>query len=251
MQVLFRQPYRPPKLGFIPPPPLLLERLGTSFPAPAESSVPNTNQSYVLQGPTADAIFLALGGAGLSYFAHFFPGVGEPIAMVGGLGLMGLGAYKLYNGVTGVNPPVIEDSSFPPDQTIGDVFKLTAKITAPINHTKIELTNRWALLFQSQKTVEVNLSVTNNGKKPITVQANFDTQEFTRPVFGQPDTAKFRTSWFIKSIEPGKTKDVKIWHPIDFLNTMFTSLDIAAKLVLRTHKDGPEAVFATTNFTAG
>jgi len=246
MQVVLNRPYRPPKLGFIPPPPLRLEWLGEPIPAPP----PNTLQGYVSQGAT-NAILLTLGGAGISYFARFFPGVGEPIAMVGGLGLMGLGAYKLYDAVTGVADPVIKNSPLPPGQVADDVFQLTAEIKTPAKNTKVELTNRWALLFQSQKTVAIAFSVTNHGPKPLTVRAEFQTQEFTRPIFGQPDTAKFMTPFLLENIAPGKTKTVEAWHPVDFLNTMFTSLDIAATLNLRTVETGEGHVFATTNFTAG
>jgi hypothetical protein len=207
-------------------------------------------QGLDLEGPT-NAILLAVGGIGLSYVSKFLPGIGEPIAMVGGLGILGLGVYKFYNGATGAKEPKIEEHPLPPGQVAADIYKLQAKIKKPANGTKVALTNRWALLFGSQKTVEISFSVTNNGDKPIAVEADFITEQFTRPLFGNPDTAQFVTPFLIKKIDPGRTVNVDAWHPVDFMNTMFTSLDIVGKLVLRTLPRDPGGVFATVDFTAG
>jgi hypothetical protein len=245
MQVANR-PYRPPKLGFMPPPPLCLGRL--SVPLPASSS--NVLQGLSIEGPT-NAILLAVGGVGLSYFARFMPGVGEPIAMVGGLGLLGLGVYKFYNVTTGAKVPVVRKSPLPPDQVADDVYQLLGKIKTPANGTKVELTNRWALLFGSQKTIAISFAVTNIGRKPVAVEAEFITEQFTRPVFGNPETAKFMTPFIIENIDPGRTVNVDGWHPVDFMNSLFTSLDIVGTLNLRTFPRDPGKVFSTVDFIAG
>jgi hypothetical protein len=245
MQVANR-PYRPPKLGFIPPLPLRLERMGASFPLPVAPQS-NMMEGFVSKG-TTDAILMAIGGAGVTYFARFLPGVGEPLGVAGGLGLLGLGTYKFYNAVTGASEPSVESTSIPADQVPEDVYQLRAKILTPVKSGKAELSSMWTALFSAQRTFKISFSVTNIGQKPVTAQIEFRTQEFTRPLFGQPDTAEFSTNYLLNRIMPGETRLVNTWHPIEIFFTL-PPIDVVASLILRASAVDPGRVVHTIDFT--
>lgn len=206
-------------------------------------------EGFVPRG-TTDAILLALGGAGLSYFSRFLPGIGEPIGLFGGLGMLGVGAYKLYNGVTGASEPSVESTSIPANQVPEDVYQLRAKIVAPVENSKAELSSMWTAIFSSQRTFKISFSVTNTGQKPVTAQIEFHTQEFTRPLIGQSETAEFSTNYLLEKIMPGETRLVKnVWHPIEIFFTL-APIDVVGSLILRASAVDPGRVVSTVHFTA-
>lgn len=249
MQVSLQRPYHPPKLGFIPPPPIRPARMGTSFPASTDVPQSNLLRGFESNGVTG-GILIAGGGAAISYFSRFFPGVGEPIALVGGLGLMGLGVYKFYNDVTGASEPASRTSPIPPGQVAEDVYQLQAKIVKPIENSKAELSNLWSSLFVNQLTFKISFSITNPGKKPVTPQVTFHTTESTRPLFGKADSVDFETNYIIPDLMPGETRNVDGNHPFEPLLTL-SPIDIMGTLILKASEQDHGVEIDWVHFTAG
>jgi hypothetical protein len=248
MKVPLRPSYAPPKLGFLPIPPPV-RRLGAEFPALAPMVPESVMQGFVPKGVT-DGILLAIGGAGITYFSRFFPGVGEPIGMVGGLGLMGMGVYRFYNVVTGGSEPTIESTTIPATQVPQDVYQLRGKILTPAQNGEAELSSMWTAIFSAQRTMKIAFSVTNTGQKAVTAQVEFYTQQFSRPLWGSPETAEFRTNYLLDKIGPGETKLVNAWQPIKMFQTL-APMDMTASLILRASAVDPGQVASTVSFTAG
>lgn len=248
MQVELKRSYAPAKLGFIPPKPFPFGRLGASFPE-AASPQASMMEGFVSKGAT-DGILLAIGGAGLTYFSRFFPGVGEPVGLVSGLGLLGVGAFKFYGVVTGQAEPNVQSTSIPANQLPEEVYQLRAKIVTPVNNSKAELSSMWTALFGTQRTFKISFSVTNVGTKAVTAQVEFHTQQFTRPLIGKSQQAEFSTNFLLDKIAPGETRLVTAWHPIEIFFT-FAPQDIVGSLILRASAIDPGQTVATVNFITG
>lgn len=209
----------------------------------------NLLRGYESKGVTGGLLITA-GGAAISYCSKFFPGVGEPIALVGGLGLMGLGVYKFYNDVMGTSEPTITTSPIPPGQDPEDIYQLQGKIVTPIDNSKAELSNLWSSLFMNRLTFKISFSIMNPGKKPVTPQVTFHTTESTRPLYGKADSVDFESNWVIPNIMPGETRNVTDQHPFEPLMTIFP-VDIHGILILKTSEKDPGIEVADVRFTAG
>lgn len=258
MQVPIRGMYQPPRLGFLPPMPQrprLAATIVSSFPV-LPSVAP---ESGLLTGyetkPLTDSIFLGVGGAGIAYFSRFFPGVGEPIALVGGLGLAALGVFKFYKVVTGDAEPNVVTVRKPVDQVPGDIQKLTGKILQPTNGSAAELSSMWTSVFQSQRTFRIKFAIINQSPKPLTALVEFKTEQTTRPLVGEPSVYEFSTDYLLQDIAPGATKILNGWHPVEALSNVFAaqsyrSQDVVARLLVRDDAKDPGKEVDSVKFTA-
>lgn len=247
MQVFLKSLYAPPKLGFMPPPPIRFGRLGTSFPSVAEP------QSNMMEGYSPksmkDGILLGIGGAAIAYFSRYFPGVGEPIGLIGGLGLLGLGTYKFYNVATDAALPDEKLQQIPAGQVPEDVYQLEAKIMTPGNNSIAQLSDNWSSLFGDLSTFKVRFSITNTGPKTVTAQLEFHTKQFTRPLFGKPDIVEFSTNYLIPPLKQNESIIMPGWHPVD-ISWTHAPVDIVGSLILKASAVDPGKVATTANFTA-
>ena len=258
-QVPIRGMYAPPGLGFLPPMPQrprLAAMVTASFPQVMPSVTPATGLlSGYQEKPLTDAIFLGVGGAGIAYFSRLLPGIGEPIALVGGLGLAALGVYKFYKVVSGEAEPNVVTVRKPVDQTEEDVHKLTGKILQPTNGGAAELSSMWTAVFQSQRTFRIKFAIINQSAKPITALVEFRTEQTSRPLTGEPSSYTFSTDYLLESIAPGATKIVDGWQPIEALSNMlqpqsYRSQDIVARLFVRDDAKDVGKEVDTVKFTA-
>jgi hypothetical protein len=252
--------YAPPRLGLLPPPlrprPRMSAVLTRSFPPVMPSVAPDSSMltGYGSKSLT-DSIFLGLGGGGIAYLSKFLPGIGEPIAMVGGLGLAALGVYKFYSVVSGEAEPDVVTVKKPKDQTPADVQQLTGKIMQPTNGGAAELSSMWTAVFQSQRTFRIRFAIINRSQKPVTALVEVRTEQTSRPWVGEPETYEFSTDYVLENIAPGDTKIKDVWQPIHVLGNILTpeayrSQDVVARLFVRDDAKDPGKEVDTVKFTA-
>lgn len=240
--------YNPAFLAGLPPAPIRRKPLGVTFPSPPANPAGSGIMEGFVSKPTLDSIVMAASGAGLAYLSKFFPGIGEPIGLVAGLGLLGVGGVRFYNAITGAAEPEIRSVTLPPNQTPEDVYNILAEFKEPKKDADADVSSRWSALFGSQRTFKLSFSVTNRGSKVITAQIAVQTQQFSRPVFGQPDTQNFTLDFLVKDLAPGEARTIDANYP---LAVFFFGTDINASIVAKSSAADPGKILAFTSFQAG
>jgi hypothetical protein len=250
--------FKPPtlRLPFKPTGPGLGLNTIQSFPeitSLTEQPAPNTLTGFSPQG-IKQGVLIGLGGAGITYLSRFLPGAGEMAAMVGGVSLMGFGIYKLYDAITGSDSPSIQSFQTPVDQQVNDVAAISGKILEPSDKGQAELSSKWTSLFDAKRTFKIKFIVSNASAKAVTALIEFKSEQTSRPLVGDPETAVFSTTYVLE-LAAGESKVVPGFQPIKALESFFEaqafrSQDITATLYARTTPNATGKKLDQVTFTA-
>lgn len=250
--------YRPARLGILPQAP----RLGVSmsFPLPEIKVVqgtPSPPTGFVPQG-IKDGVLIGLGGAAISYTSRFLPGMAEMVALVGGVGLIGFGLFKVYDAASGNAAPNIEKFHGNPAAPAETLSVIGGKILLPTQKGQAELSSMWAQVFDSQRTFKIKFVVSNEDKdpngKPVQVLVEFNTEQVSRPLVGEPEISNFSTSYVIDDLGPGDSRVVPGFQPVGALSNVlqpqsYRSQDVTATLLARVSAKGQKKQLDQTKFT--
>lgn len=240
--------YNPAFLSGLPPDWNRRKPLGATFPSPPVAPAASGIMEGFVQKSTLDSVVMAASGAGLAYLSKYLPGIGEPVGLIAGLGLLGVGGIRFYNAITGSADPEIRSVTLPPNQTPEDVYNIQAEFKEPQKGADAKLSSRWTALFDSQRTFKLSFSLTNRGSKVITAQISVQTEQFSRPVFGQPDSQNFTVDFLVKDLAPGESRTIDANYP---LAVFFFGTDINASIVAKSSAADPGKMLAFTSFQAG
>jgi len=225
-----------------------------SFPQiTATPEAPNTITGFSPES-AKDGVVIGIGGIGLALVSRFIPGVGEPVALVGGVGMIGLGLYKIYEAVTGRGTPTVQSFITPPDQQVSDISFITGKILEPSDKGQADVGAGWQAVFEGKRTFKIKFMVTNTGPKPMTVLVEFRTEQTSRPWVGDPEVSNFSTSYVLE-LSPGESKVIPGYQPAKVLESMlqiqsYRSQDITATLLARTSSSDTGKKLDQISFTA-
>lgn len=234
------------------------KRLGVSmsFPQITVSQEDKNSISGFVPQTAKDGIMLSLGGAGLSYASKFLPGMAETAAIVGGIGLIGFGVYKIYDAVSGNALPSVESIKLSPGQDVADVSFLSGKILEPSDGGQAELSSKWTAIFDNKRTFKIKFAVTNNSKaQTIQTIVEFRTRQVSRPLVGEPEISEFSTSYVLE-LAPEETKITSGFQPVKALESFlemqsYRSQDITATLIAHmTANDTGKKLGKSVTFTA-
>jgi len=214
---------------------------------------PNTITGFSPES-AKDGVVIGIGGIGLALVSRFIPGVGEPVALVGGVGMIGLGLYKIYEAVTGRGTPTVQSFTTPPDQQVSDISFITGKILEPSDKGQADIGAAWQAVFEGKRTFKIKFMVTNTGPKPMTVLVEFRTEQTSRPWVGDPEVSNFSTSYVLE-LAPGESKVIPGYQPVKVLESMlqiqsYRSQDITATLLARTSSSDTGKKLDQISFTA-
>jgi hypothetical protein len=243
--------------GFYRPAPIRRPSLGAttaqSFPQITASPSANTLTGFTPQS-IKDGLLLGLAGGGVAYVSRFLPGPAEPVALIGGVTLLGFGLYKVYESVTGRGTPTVESFQTPLDQQVSDVTYLSGKILEPSAKGQADIGAAWQAVFEGKRTFKTKFMVTNTSAKPITALVEYKSEQTSRPLVGDSEISNFSTSYVLE-LAPGETKIIPAFQPIKVLETPFQvqswrSQDIKATLVARTSSSDTGKKLDEISFTA-
>lgn len=240
--------YRPstiprPKLG-----------LTETFPQVAiTQEIPGTLTGFSPEN-AKDGVAIGVGGIGLAVLSRFLPGLAEPVSLAGGVGLIGFGLYKIYEGITGRGTPSVQSFKTPADQQVGDIAFITGKILEPSDKGQADVGAAWQAVFEGKRTFKIKFMVTNTNQKPMTVLIEFRSEQTSRPLVGDPEISNFSTSYVLE-LAPGETKVIPGYQPLKVLESLvqiqsYRSQDITATLLARTSSSDTGKKLDQVTFTA-
>lgn len=236
--------------------PSALRRLGVTESFPQITVTPEQPNTLTGFSPESakDGVVIGVGGIGLALLSRVLPGFGEPAALVGGVGMIGLGLFKIYEAVTGRGTPTIESFKTPIDQQVSDISFITGKILEPSDKGQADIGAAWQAVFEGKRTFKIKFMVTNISPKPMTVLIEFRTEQTSRPLVGDPEVSNFSTSYVLE-IAPGETKVIPGYQPVKVLESMlqvqsYRSQDIKATLLARTSSSDTGKKLDQISFTA-
>lgn len=248
--------------GLYRPPPLRRPGLGITgaFPFPEIKVVqgsPSPLTGFVPQG-IKDGVLIGLGGAAIAYTSRFLPGMAEMVSLVGGVGLIGFGIFKVYDAVSGNAAPNIEKFHGNPAAPADALSVIKGQILLPTSNGQAELSSMWAQIFDAQRTFKIKFVVSNDDKdpngKPVQVLVEFNTEQVSRPFVGEPEISNFSTSYVIDDLGPGDSKVVPGFQPVGALANVlqpqsYRSQDVTATLLARVSAKGQKKQLDQIKFT--
>lgn len=248
--------FRQPVQGIYRPSAPRRPQLGLTQAFPQITATPEAANTITGFSPESakDGVVVGIGGIGLALVSRFIPGIGEPAALTGGVGMIGLGLYKIYQAVTGRGTPSILSFTTPPDQKVSDISFITGKILEPSDKGQADIGAAWQAVFEGKRTFKIKFMVTNTGPKPMTVLVEFLSEQTSRPWVGDPEVSNFSTSYVLE-LAPGETKVIPGYQPVKVLESVlqiqsYRSQDITATLLARTSSSDTGKKLDKISFTA-
>jgi len=229
-------------------------RLGTtaSFPNITETQG-TTPPAFVPQG-IGTGLVIGLGGIGLTVASRFLPGAGEIAAVIGGVGMMGLGLYKMYEAISGTAEPNVEHFQMAPGQQAADINFISGKILEPSEGGQAELSSKWSALFAEKRTFKIKFILSNDSDKALSALVELRSEQTGRAIVGDPDTATFKTNYTVE-LQPHSSQVINGFQPVKVLESVFEaqsyrSQDVVLTLLVRTSASSPAKQLDKISFTA-